>query len=198
MAPSRSRRHEILEQATRRAARDGLDGVSIGLLAGDLQMSKSGLFSHFDSKEGLKLAVLEFAAERFSEYAIRPALREPRGEPRLRALFNNWLDWQDNNPFGSGCLFVAAASELDDQQGPSRERLVALERDFFDLIANVVQTGISEGQYAPETDPAQIAHEVRTIFLGHHHASRLLRDPVASDRARTTFERLLRDLRRPS
>jgi len=195
MAPNRSRREEILEQATRRAGRDGLAGVSIGQLAGDLKMSKSGLFSHFGSKEEMKIAVLEHAAGRFTQNAIRPALREPRGEPRLQALFDNWMGWLEDNPFGTGCVFIAAASELDDQQGPTRTRLANLQRDFLDLIANIVRTGIAEGHFEAATDPEQVAHEVNGIFLTYHHAARLLDDPAASDRARSTFASLLRGIR---
>src|SRR5216110_1068336 len=105
----------ILEHATGLASQVGLTGLTIGVLADDLDLSKSGLFAHFQSKEALQLQVLEFAAERFVATVVRPALSTPRGEPRVRAMFENWLKWPKESALPGGCFFVAAAVELDDQ-----------------------------------------------------------------------------------
>ena len=119
-------RHAILERATALASRSGLEGISIGHLAEDLGLSKSGLFAHFGSKEALQVEILRFAAERFVENVVRPALAQPRGEPRVRAIFERWIAWDRSHSVPGGCLFVAAASELDDRPGPARDELVRL------------------------------------------------------------------------
>src|SRR5215207_5858761 len=122
----------ILERAVRLASRVGLEGLSIGGLAEDLGLSKSGLFAHFESKAALQVETLEAASRVFSEHVVRPALAKPRGEPRLRAAFEGWLSWGRKAALERGCLFVAASVELDDREGPARERLVQSERDWLD------------------------------------------------------------------
>ena len=97
------------------ATQTGLEGLSMGSLAKEVKLSKSGLFSHFQSKEQLQLDVLETAVGRFIATVVAPALRERRGEPRVRALFDRWLDWEDASFLPGGCPFVALASELDDR-----------------------------------------------------------------------------------
>lgn len=108
----------ILETAVRLASRVGLHGLSIGGLAEELSLSKSGLFAHFKSKTELQVQVLEAATAAFTERVIRPALGQPRGEPRVRALFDGWLTWDRDKYLEGGCIFVAAAAELDDVPGP--------------------------------------------------------------------------------
>ena len=140
-------RQAILERATALASRSGLEGVSIGHLAEELGLSKSGLFAHFGSKEALQVEILRFAAERFVENVVRPALAQPRGEPRVRAIFERWIAWGRSQSVPGGCLFVAAASELDDRPGPARDELVRLQRDWLDSIAIAFRSGITEGHF---------------------------------------------------
>lgn len=184
-------RQSILERATGLASKVGLDGVTIGALAAELDLSKSGLFAHFRSKEALQLQVLEFGAAQFLEQVIRPSLAEPRGEPRLRALFDRWLDWTRSSPLPGGCLFVQAAVEFDDRQGSVRERLVGIQRQWLGVIATSLQKGIDAGAFVGGTDPEQFAQDVYGVMLAYHHASRLLHDPHAEARARRAFEALL-------
>ncbi|HXM79056.1 MAG TPA: TetR/AcrR family transcriptional regulator [Thermoanaerobaculia bacterium] len=186
----------ILDRAVRLASQVGLSGLSIGRLAEDLHMSKSGLFAHFEAKETLQVEVLERAAQLFVEAVVRPALAQPRGEPRLRALFEHWLCWTKTARLPGGCLFVAAAAELDDRRGPVRDRLVSLQREWLELIANVARTGIPLGHFRDDLDAQQCAHDLYSVMLGYHHAKRLLRDPRAEDRARAGFESLLAAARR--
>src|SRR5712691_7251134 len=113
-------RHAILTHATGLASQVGLTGLTIGALADHLRLSKSGLFAHFRSKEALQIQVLEHAAASFVEAVVRPALPLPRGEPRMRALFERWLEWDQSGALPGGCVFVAAATELDDRPGPVR------------------------------------------------------------------------------
>ena len=185
-------RHAVLERAVALASRVGLGGLTIGTLAEDLQLSKSGLFGHFRSKEALQIQVLDHAASRFVEAVVRPALAQPRGEPRLRSLFHRWLDWARSSPMPGGCLFVAAATELDDRAGPVRDRLEQLQRDWLGVIATSYRKGIEEGHFSKDADPDQFAHDLYGVMLAYHHAHRLLRDPKAEARARHAFQALLR------
>ncbi len=189
-------RQAILGRAVSLASEVGLDGLTIGRLADDLALSKSGLFAHFQSKEALQVQVLDAAAERFLEVVVRPALKAPRGEPRLRALFEYWLAWPQAVPQPGGCLFVAAAVELDDRPGPARDALVRMQRDWLDTLATAVRAAVTEGHFGPATDPEQFAFELYGIMLGCHHAARLLRDPRALTHARVAFDALSNAARR--
>lgn len=193
MGKGQQTRDAILERAVRLASEVGLEGLTIGRLAGALDLSKSGLFAHFASKEALQVQTLERAAERFIEVVVRPALAAPRGEPRLRALFERWLRWPEALPQPGGCIFVQAAVELDDRPGPARERLVALQREWLSALATAVKGARAEGHLRREVDPEQVAFELYGIMLSAHHAARLMRDPRAATRARRAFERLLDD-----
>jgi AcrR family transcriptional regulator len=191
MRKGEATRQHILDHAVSLASKVGLDGISIGGLADALQLSKSGLFAHFQSKEGLHLQILEYAAGRFVDVVIRPALSAPRGEPRLRALIENWMNWPQRSRLPGGCVFVALAAELDDKHGPVRDRLAELQRDWMDTIQNVVRTAVGEGHFRREVDPEQFAFELYGIMLAYHHAARLLMDPKAETRARRAFEALI-------
>ncbi|HXV93791.1 MAG TPA: TetR/AcrR family transcriptional regulator [Pseudonocardia sp.] len=181
-------RGAILDEAGRLASQVGLEGLTIGSLASQTQLSKSGLFAHFGSKESLQLEVLEHAAERFTAEVVRPALRAPRGEPRVRALFERWLEW---GSAPGGCLFVAADFELDDRPGPVRERLVRSQRDWLDTMAMVFASGVTEGHFRRDADPHQFAQDLFGVMLAFHVSHRLLGDPEAPARARRALENLL-------
>lgn len=195
MGKGEETRGAILERAIGLASQVGLEGLTIGRLAEALDLSKSGLFAHFRSKEALELAVLERAAEKFVEVVVRPALAAPRGEPRLRALFERWLRWPQAVPQPGGCIFVQAAVELDDRPGPARDRLVQLQREWLDVLARSARGAREAGAFRPDLDPAQLAFELYAIMLMAHQATRLLRDPQGPARARRAFERLLADAR---
>jgi len=184
-------RTAILERAAGLASQVGLEGVTIGRLADELELSKSGLFAHFRSKEALQVQTLRFAAEAFVDRVVRPALKAPRGEPRLRALFEGWLAWARADLTKSGCLFVAAATELDDRPGPARDELVRQQRDWLETIATVARTAIGEGHFKDDVDVEQFAHDLNGVMLAYHHARRLLRDAQADTRARRAFVALV-------
>lgn len=186
-----STRAEIVARATRLARVVGLEGVTIGQLALDLQLSKSGLFAHFGSKEALQLAILDHEASDFLDAVIRPALSKPRGVPRLRAEFEGWIHWAFDESDGGGCLFVAACVELDDRPGVVRDRLVAHERDWLDMMAQIVRSGQADRLFRVDADPDQVAFEMHGMKLSAHHAVRLFGDTKGIDRARCAFERLL-------
>ena len=197
MGKGEETRQAILERAAGLASQIGLEGVTIGRLAHDLDLSKSGLFAHFNSKEALQVQTLRYAAQAFVDRVVRPALKAPRGEPRLRALFEGWLAWARADAMRGGCVFVAAATELDDREGPAREELVRQQRDWLEAIATVARTGVSEGHFKRSLDAEQFAHDLNGVMLACHHARRLLRDPLADARARNAFEALVAAARRP-
>jgi AcrR family transcriptional regulator len=191
-------REAILERALTLASRVGLDGLTIGMLAEELGLSKSGLFAHFQSKDALLVQMLERAAERFTEVVVQPALALPRGEPRVRALFERVLRWPEFVPQPGGCVFVAASVELDDQPGPARDVVVRLRKAWLAFVAGAVRRAIEAGHFHPKVDPEQFAFELDAIALSWHHASRLLGDPRATERAHRAFETLLASARNPA
>jgi AcrR family transcriptional regulator len=197
MSKGQLTRQAVLDEAARVASRVGLGGLTIGSLATSTQLSKSGLFAHFQSKESLQLQLLDHARARFVDLVIRPALAAPRGEPRVRELFRRWLGW-DADALPGGCLFIAASAELGDQPGPVRDQLAQSQRDWMETIAQVFRTGIGEGHFRPDADPEQFAYDLHGVMLAFHHASRLLGDPEAAARATRAFEALLASARRPA
>lgn len=190
-------RQAILRKGVETAYRVGLSGLTIGALAAATDMSKSGLFAHFRSKELLQMEVLRAARTEFIDTVVRPALMAPRGEPRIRELFERWVECGRTRMPG-GCLFVKASAELDEQDGPVRDQLVRDHLDLFDSCARMFASGIAEGHFRDDADPMQFAAELDGIMLGFYHAHRLLEDAQAEPRARHAFERLLADARVPA
>jgi len=166
----------------------GLSGLSIGRLAEETGLSKSGLFAHFGSKEALEVAVVEEAARQFVAFVMVPALRQPRGEPRVRALFERWVTWGDQP---GGCFFVGAIAELDDRTGPPRDALVQTCKDWLDTLATAARITVAEGQFRADLEPDQFAFEVYSIMLGFHAYQKFLRAPASRTRALDALERLI-------
>lgn len=194
MAKGEDTRQAILARAYELANLIGLAGLSIGRLAEATGLSKSGLFAHFGSKEALEVAVVGEASRQFVNDVMLPALREPRGEPRVRALFERWLLWGQQP---GGCFFVGATAELDDRPGPPRDALVQASKDWIDELTKAARIAISEGHFRRDVDPEQFAFEEYGVMLGAHTFFRFLREPTALDRARGAFERLLVASRAP-
>ncbi len=188
-----STRARIVETALTSASLLGLSQLTLGTLARQLKLSKSGLFAHFGSKQQLQIAVLDQAAERFVDFAIRPAFRQPRGEPRVRALFENYVAWTGLDDLPGGCVFIAAALEFDDQPGAVRDRVVEAQRRWADTLARCAKQSQELGHFRRELDPEDFAFELQALFYALHHYRRLLRDPRWEQRARAAFERLIRD-----
>jgi AcrR family transcriptional regulator len=191
-------REAILAHALGLATRIGFEGLTIGRLADDLGMSKSGLFAHFRSKEGLQLEILRMAGARMVEAVVKPAFAAPRGEPRVRALFERWLDWEQSPSLPGGCPFMSASFELDDRPGPVRDFVVQNLRDWMDTLAGAARIAVQEGHFRADLDCEQFAYDCQGIGLAFVHASRLMRDPKAHDRAAAAFETLVRAARAPA
>lgn len=191
MSKGSETRDRIVETALRSASIDGLQGITLGKVAAEVGMSKSGLFAHFDSKEALQVDVLAAAAEKFTEVVVRPALTAPRGEPRLRALFERWLEWEQHESLPGGCVFMHAAAELDDRPGPARDTLVGRQRAWLETLAKSVRMAVDAAHFQPQTDPDLFAFQLYGIVFGYYHSSRLFRDPKARDHAVRAFEALV-------
>ncbi|HEY5971206.1 MAG TPA: TetR/AcrR family transcriptional regulator [Pseudoxanthomonas sp.] len=182
-------REMIVERAFAIARRNGLEGLSIGELASAAGMSKSGVFAHFGSREDLQLSVLEWTAQRFAETVMRPALAQPRGLPRLRAIVLGWFDWVLMNE--EGCVILAAAGEYDGRPGLMRDRIVGWLGQWNAQLAKAVIHCIESGELASDTDPELMAFELAALVDGLHYTR--LHDPVrAESMARRSFERLIR------
>lgn len=181
----------ILDAALKVASKLGLEGLTIGTLADETGMSKSGLFAHFGSREGLQLAVLEHAAHRYGELVFAPVLKIDRGLPRLRALFQRWVDWTQSSGLPGGCIMISAANEYDDRPGPIRDSVIANQRRGNAICEKAVRLAIEEGHLRPDTDPEQIAFEMLGIVLATHNHRRLLGDGEARKRALRAFEQLI-------
>lgn len=171
---------------------EGLSGVTLGRLAEAAGLSKSGLFAHFRSKEQLELALLDEAARLAHRQVVEPAMDAPDGLPRLRALVEQWIGWAPRAGLPGGCPVAAAMFELDDRDGKVREHVVALEREWRELLRAVSASAVSLGHLRPETDIEALVWELCGIYLSHHASARLLRDPAADARARAAFGALLR------
>ncbi len=182
---------KIVDRALSIAHEIGLEGLTLGVLASALNRSKSGLFAHFRSKEELQLEVLREVTSRFTKIVIVPALAQPRGEPRVRTLFDGYLEWIRGRDRKSGCMLMALAEEFDDRPGPVRDLLVEKMAHWQETIVRVVQTAIEEKQFRENVDPQQFAYEVMGIGMAFHHSNKLLKDPQAKHLARASFEQLI-------
>lgn len=168
----------------------GLEGLSIGALAEGTQMSKSGVFAHFGSREELQIAVIREYHRRFEDEVFFPAIREPRGLPRLRALFERWVR-RVSVELDSGCIYISGAVEFDDRPGPVRDALAAMVQDWQSALERAIALSIEAGQLRRDTDPLQMLFEIHGLILALHHDARFLRLPGAVDRARRGFERIV-------
>ena len=185
-------RAAILGVALEIASRDGLEGLTIGLLADRMSMSKSGVFAHFGSREDLQLEVIKLYHHRFEQEVFYPSIREARGMPRLKAMFARWIK-QVSVEIASGCIYISGAVEYDDRPGPIREQLVSMVQAWQGALLRAVQQAIETGDLKPDTDAQQMVFEMYGLILALHHDARFLRMPGSVDRARTGFERLVQN-----
>ncbi|MDP1901058.1 MAG: TetR/AcrR family transcriptional regulator [Rubrivivax sp.] len=183
-------RAAILDAALSLASHMGLEGLSIGALAEVTQMSKSGVFAHFGSREELQISVIREYHAKFEEEVFAPAIREPRGVPRLRALFERWVR-RVSVELDSGCIYISGAVEFDDRPGPVRDALASMVRAWQAALERAIRQAIEAGHLRADTDPTQMLFELHGLILALHHDARFLRIPGALDRVRAGFERTL-------
>jgi AcrR family transcriptional regulator len=183
-------RAAILDAALGLASQMGLEGLSIGALAEVTQMSKSGVFAHFGSREELQISVIREYHARFEDEVFFPAITEPRGVPRLRALVERWLR-RVSVEVDSGCIYISGAVEFDDRPGPVRDALASMVLAWHAALARAIRLAVDVGHLRPDTDADQMLFELHGLILALHHDARFLRTPGALDRARAGVERVL-------
>jgi AcrR family transcriptional regulator len=188
-------RQSILERAVDLASVEGLEGLTIGRLAEDLGMSKSGLFAHFGSKEDLQLATVTAARERFITEVMRPAFQEPRGYPRLLALCRGWLSYVQRKVFPGGCFFAAASFEFDGRPGPIRDAIYKAMDGWVESLEATITMARDEGHLEADVDVKQLAFELNSLFFGANFAYELRTDPGALSRAMQAIETRLDSVR---
>ena len=194
-APKGARtRESILHVAVNLASLEGLQGLTIGRLAEELKMSKSGLFAHFGSKEDLQLATVEMARQIFVEYVIHPALAEPEGVPRLWALCDRWVDHVESRVFAGGCFFTAASFEFDSRSGPVRDRIVDAMRTWLGILSEAVDRAQKCGHFKSGINADQLAFEIYSLAIGSHWVHGLFGDRKAFSNVRTMILSRLRGL----
>ena len=196
MSPRRSAadaagtRTAIVERALEVGSVEGLEGLTIGRLADDVGMSKSGLIRHFGSKEGLQLAALDAGIELFVREIWEPAADSEPGIVRLRALCDAWVSYLERDLLPGGCFLTAAATEFDGRGGPVREATREAWARWLRLLEREARTAIEAGELPADGDPAQIAFELNGIGMALNNALQLHEDPAGVRHARRAFERV--------
>lgn len=189
-------RAAILDVALDLASRDGLEGLTIGLLADRMNMSKSGVFAHFGSREDLQLEVLKLYHHRFEQEVFFPSVKEQRGLQRLKSMFGRWVK-RVSVEVASGCIYISGAVEYDDRPGPIREELMAMVQAWQGALLRCVRQAIECGDLKADTDPQQLVYEMYGLILALHHDARFLRIPGSLDRASIGFQRLIENYQNP-
>ncbi|RRH86966.1 TetR/AcrR family transcriptional regulator [Variovorax beijingensis] len=180
----------IVDAALALAAQIGLEGLSIGAVAELTKMSKSGVFAHFGSREELQISVVREYHARFEQEVFFPALEAPRGLPRLRAMFANWMK-RTSAEIDSGCIYISGASEFDDRPGPVRDALVESVSIWQAAVLRAIVQAKSEGHLRADADERQLAFEIHGLILALHYEARFLQVPGSIGRANVGFDNIL-------
>jgi AcrR family transcriptional regulator len=181
----------IVDAALGLATQIGLEGLSIGALAEVTQMSKSGVFAHFGSREELQISVIREYHTRFEDEVFYPAMKEPRGLPRLRALFGYWMK-RTSIEIDSGCIYISGAVEFDDRTGPVRDALVGSVKTWLAAMRRAVVAAREEGHLRPDADEDQLLFEIHGLILALHYEARFLKNPGSITRANAGFDNILK------
>jgi AcrR family transcriptional regulator len=190
-AHGRKTREQILRAAMDTASVKGLSGLSIGDLADQLGMSKSGLFRHFGAKEELQLAAIEAALAVFEREVVTPAMAAPPGRDRLRALIHEWVGYVERDVFPGGCFFSSASADVDGRPGVVRDRIADVGRSAIEAIIGEIDVAKRLGQLRNDTDARQLAFELHAHAMEANWSRQLLEDADAGDRARTAIDAAL-------
>jgi AcrR family transcriptional regulator len=185
-------RDSILRTAVDLASLEGLEGLTIGRLANELKMSKSGLFAHFGSKQDLQLATVEMAREIFEDWVVRPALARPPGMPRLWELLERWLSHVEGKIFAGGCFFTPASFEFDSRPGRVRTAIVNAMQQWLSTLTHAIEEAQKAGDINPDLNPARFALEIYSMAVGSYWAFGLLGQRNALENARESILARLR------
>lgn len=172
-------------------SQSGLAGVTLGVLADQVGMSKSGLFAHFRSKEDIQIELLSHMADFAMAHVVEPSMTAGEGLPRLQALVRNWFGWAQRAGLPGGCPVAAGLFEFDDVEGRVRNKILEMEGQWRLTLTELVRRAVSLGHLRPDLDVDQFVWELCGIYLGHHAAHRFLRAADADRRARTAFQALV-------
>lgn len=186
-------KQHILEAGLQMASTMGLEAVTIGELAKTMDMSKSGLFAHFQSKENLQIEILNFAAQMFSGDVIVPALKVEGGIPRIKALVDNWINWTSR--LTGGCIFVTASAEMSFRPGKVRDFLLMQQKQWRESLQRMADSAIRSGDFGPDVDCEQFAFDLYSLLLGFHLYDKLLHDGDTKKKQEDALERLLTNYR---
>jgi len=189
--PATSTRERILHQGLALMSQSGLAGVTLGVLADQVGISKSGLFAHFRSKEDVQIELLSHMAEFAAAHVVEPSMTATEGLPRLQALVRNWFGWAQRAGLPGGCPVAAGLFEFDDIEGRVRNKILEMEAEWRGLLTELVQRAVELGQLRQGLDVDQFVWELCAIYLGHHAAHRFLRARDADTRAQTAFHALV-------
>jgi AcrR family transcriptional regulator len=189
-------RAAILDVALDLASRNGLEGLTIGLLADKMNMSKSGVFAHFGSREDLQMDVLKLYHHRFEQEVFVPSMAEPRGIARLKSMFGRWVA-KVSVEIASGCIYISGAVEYDDRSGAIRDELESMVSTWRGALLRCVAQSVQSGDLQPGTDAEQLVYEMYGLVLALHHDARFLRMPGSVERAGKGFERLIENYHAP-
>lgn len=184
-------RATVTQAAVDRASVDGLEGLTIGGLAGEVAMRKSSVFSLFGSKEELQLATLAAAVDQFTAEVWAPAADQPTGLPRLLALCESWLAYHEREVMPGGCFLTTATVEFDARPGPLRDAVAAVMRRWFGVLEREVSAAIDAGEMPADTEPADVAFQLNALAAAASYGFKLSRDPGVFDRARRSMRRSL-------
>lgn len=191
MATANTTRQRILDAGLAMASQSGLESVTLGVLASNVGMSKSGLFAHFHSKEAVQLSLLEHSDRFAVPVVIEPAMKAPEGLPRLKALVTNWFGWAPRAGLPGGCPVAAGLFEYDDVEGQVHDKIQEIETRWRRLLSTLTAQAMQKGQLSRDLDIDQFVWELFGIYLSHHVSARFLKSPDADKRAETAFAALL-------
>ncbi len=186
-------RNRIVAEGLGLLARSGFAGVTLGVLATQTGLSKSGLFAHFGSKTEVQLRLLDEAADTAQKIVVEPAMNAAEGLPRLRAVFERWLGWTEKAGLQGGCPVTGGFFEFDDvaDDDPVRQRLVAMEAEWRAFLSGLTAAAVKAGELRKGLDVEQFVWELCGIYLGHHVSYRFTHDALATKRAHTAFAELV-------
>jgi AcrR family transcriptional regulator len=190
MQKGRQTKLAIVDAALCLATEIGLEGLSIGVLAEATHMSKSGVFSHFGSREELQISVIHEYFSRFEQEIFFPALQCPKGLPRVKALFSNWMT-RVAVEIHSGCIFISGAVEFDDRPGPVRDALANSVQTWLSALDKAVAQSKECGHLDVQADAQQMAFEIHGLILALHYEARFLKTPGSIARANKGFQNIL-------
>lgn len=190
MTKENDTKRAILHKGLEMASHLSLETLTIGLLAKEMKISKSGLFAHFKSKENLQLEILDYAAQQFTREVILPALKAERGIPRIRAIVENWIKW--GSKFKGGCIFVTATTEFNDRPGNIQNKLFDQQKQWVRVLRKIGESAIKAGDIKPERDCEQFAYDLYSLVLGHYYYSQLIEDPKIDQHKEKSLNQFLK------